>query len=178
MVVISPMAVKLEISLPDEVVQLFKPVSHRSLKAVLGESMAETEPEPSESAPPSNAPAPHVLVAEDDPVNQIIVQAMLNELGATSVVAADGQQALDCLRTTPFDLVLMDMQMPRLDGASATQALRSRETNSGGRRLAVIAMTANPAEEGAVLSRSAGMDGFLAKPFGIADLRKVLADWT
>lgn len=174
--VITPLGTDLAIDLPDDVLLVYKPVRRGSLRAVLA---ALEHPPGSVAAPrgflPAERPAgPHVLIAEDNAVNQTVVQAMLTELGATSVVAANGREALECLSAERFDLVLMDMQMPELDGVSATRALRAIESGAAVRRVPVVAMTANAAGEDLGACRQAGMDDFLPKPFGIIDIRAVL----
>jgi signal transduction histidine kinase/CheY-like chemotaxis protein len=150
---------------------LLKPVRPASLQAVLH----ELDREPAAMPAPGSRAALHVLVAEDHAVNQIVVQAMLNELGASSVVAANGREALDCLAAQRFDLVLMDMQMPEMDGATATRAWRAIEAaEARARRVPVIAMTASTPADQPALWCDSGMDGILPKPFGLAELRRVL----
>jgi signal transduction histidine kinase len=155
---------------------LLKPVRPASLQAVLHELDREPAAMPAPASPaPGSRAALHVLVAEDHAVNQIVVQAMLNELGASSVVAANGREALDCLAAQRFDLVLMDMQMPEMDGATATRAWRAIEAaEARARRVPVIAMTASTPADQPALWCDSGMDGILPKPFGLAELRRVL----
>ena len=174
-VVLTPLGADAVLGAPQDALLLYKPVRREALAAVLATAL-DAVPAPGGSGPAPEPALPkralHVLVAEDNPVNQVVVQAMLAELGATSVVASDGQQALDCLRDEPFDLVLMDVHMPRLDGLAATRALRAAER--GGRRAVVLAMTATSESEDAQACLDAGMDGFLAKPFGLVQLREAL----
>ena len=171
-VVVTPLGADAALDLPAGVLTLYKPVRRRSLKEAL-DAIADRA-----TAASRHGAGPHVLVAEDNSVNQIVVQAMLDELGATSVVAANGREALACLAGQRFDLVLMDMQMPELDGVTATRLLRATEAgHAAQRRIPVVAMTANSPAEDLGACRDAGMDGFLPKPFGIADLRAVLEQW-
>jgi CheY-like chemotaxis protein len=117
-----------------------------------------------------------VLLAEDHPVNQQVASAMLLRLGAKVVVAADGRAAVTAVADDrTFDLVLMDCHMPELDGFSATAAIRS--TESGGRRLPIIALTADvlPGDRDRCLA--AGMDDHLSKPVRMEDLARVLTRW-
>jgi CheY-like chemotaxis protein/HPt (histidine-containing phosphotransfer) domain-containing protein len=100
---------------------------------------------------------------------------MLAALGLQSVTAADGRKALDMLAVDKFDVVLMDCQMPVMDGFSATAELRRRE--GAGPRMPVIALTANATHEGRDACLAAGMDDYLAKPFSRPALRAVLARW-
>jgi two-component system, NarL family, sensor histidine kinase BarA len=175
-VVMTPLATDAASGWPEEqVLLLYKPVRRSSLANVLAAIASEPA---GAAAPHAFAPlppqGPHVLIAEDNVVNQLVVQAMLNELGATCAVATNGREALECLATERFDLVLMDMRMPEVDGVAAVRMLRAREAADSARRVPVIAMTANAASEEWSLCREAGMDGFLAKPLGMAELRAVL----
>ncbi len=114
-----------------------------------------------------------VLVAEDNLINQEVTIGMLANLGCTSMVVPDGQQVLDALAHESFDLVLMDCQMPVMDGFEATRALRRREAGGGSRQL-VIALTANASAEDREACRLAGMDDFLSKPFQRNELAAML----
>ncbi|MEO7009755.1 MAG: ATP-binding protein [Caldimonas sp.] len=117
-----------------------------------------------------------VLVAEDDPANQVVVAAMLDVLHVTAVLVADGCEALAVIAARPVDAVLMDLHMPVLDGLSATRALREREARGSGARTTVIAMTGSTEAEDAAACLDAGMDAILTKPFALADLRPALLD--
>ncbi len=114
----------------------------------------------------------HVLVAEDNPVNQRVVTAILGRLGHSVKVVGNGKEALDELERDVFDVVLMDCQMPEMDGYTATQLLRERERND--RHTRVVALTANVFEEDRQRAFEAGMDAWLAKPFRKEDLVKAL----
>lgn len=116
-----------------------------------------------------------ILVADDHEVNQAVVGATLKKWGHAVASALDGQEALDKLSSEAYDLVLMDLQMPVLDGLDATRRLRQRETTSGSRRVAVIAMTARAMEEDRERCLAAGMDGYLSKPLDHRALFDVLA---
>jgi CheY-like chemotaxis protein len=105
-----------------------------------------------------------VLLAEDHPTNQKVVQLILESVGVTPVIVENGSQALDRLKAEPFDVVLMDMQMPELDGLSATTLLRAHERATGGRRTPVIMLTANALDEHVRASLEAGADAHLSKP--------------
>jgi CheY-like chemotaxis protein len=159
-------------------VLLYKPVRRRALRDVL--EAAQTNRASADTRLETDLPAAggmHVLVVEDNLVNQMVAQAMLAELGATCVIAHDGREALQCAASERFDLVLMDIQMPVLDGLAATRALRDAEAASGRPRLTVVAMTANSEVDEKELCVQAGMDDFLSKPFGIANLRRCLQRW-
>jgi signal transduction histidine kinase/ligand-binding sensor domain-containing protein/CheY-like chemotaxis protein len=116
-----------------------------------------------------------VLVVEDQALNREVAEGMLNALGVQVITAADGRQALEMLTTEAVDLVLMDCQMPVMDGFSATAELRRRE--EAGFRMPVIALTANATSEGREACLAAGMDDYLAKPFTRSALHTVLARW-
>ncbi len=116
-----------------------------------------------------------VLVAEDNEVNRMLAREMLVSLGLDVVEAADGRQALAMLEACKVDLVLMDCQMPELDGYAATEALRERERQRGLRRLPVVALTADAFDSDAERARAAGMDAHLAKPYTRSALRAAVA---
>ena len=118
-----------------------------------------------------------VLVAEDNPVNQLVAEMMLRSLGCSAVIAADGEKALEQLAAGAFDLVLMDMQMPVMDGLEATRRLRAKEAATGAPRLPVVALTANAMAENRVECLASGMDQFLPKPIRIDELQAMLARW-
>ncbi|MDO6562307.1 CHASE domain-containing protein [Amphritea sp. 1_MG-2023] len=103
-----------------------------------------------------------ILLVEDQETNQLVAQAMLEKLGLSVDLANDGLQALACLATTTYDLVLMDLQMPNLDGLEATK--RYRATEPEGQHLPIIAMTAAILDEDKAASMQAGMDGYIVKP--------------
>ncbi|WP_030437265.1 ATP-binding protein [Actinoplanes subtropicus] len=115
----------------------------------------------------------HVLVAEDNPVNQRVAQLLLERRGHRVELAADGIEAVAAVHRTPFDLVLMDVQMPVLDGLAATERIRAHPPAHGSPR--IVALTANAMVDDRTASRRAGMDGFLAKPIREAELDAVLA---
>ena len=116
-----------------------------------------------------------VLVVEDNEVNRLIASEMLAALGVEVLEAADGLAALDVLASRPVDLVLMDVQMPVMDGYTATRKIREREAALGQRRVPIVALTANAFGEDAAQARQAGMDDHLAKPYTRAELRELLA---
>jgi signal transduction histidine kinase/DNA-binding NarL/FixJ family response regulator len=113
-----------------------------------------------------------ILLAEDNPVNQFVATAMLEQVGATVSVVGDGQAALDLLHSERFDCVLMDVQMPRMDGLEATRRIRADSTLA---RVPVVAMTANAWNENRQACLDAGMDDFVSKPVQPAVLYDKLA---
>ena len=124
----------------------------------------------------------NILVAEDNDINQVVIRELLTRLGYTCTVAGNGRQALDQAVTRKFDLILMDCQMPVLDGFAAATALRSREKSEGGwarngGRLPVIALTANAIAGDRELCLAAGMDDYLTKPIDRKVLTSLLERW-
>tara|TARA_R110000824_G_scaffold211072_3_gene397023 strand:+ start:8348 stop:10471 length:2124 start_codon:yes stop_codon:yes gene_type:complete len=122
-----------------------------------------------------------ILVVEDNQINQHLIKAVLEKHGHKFVIVHDGLLAIETLQTArdsgdPFELVLMDIQMPELDGIEATKIIRERGFSSSG--LPIIAMTANAYEEDVKDALSAGMQAHLAKPLNIAQLQAVLEEWT
>lgn len=117
----------------------------------------------------------HVLVAEDSEINQLVAVGILEHLGFTTELADDGRDALALLERTSYDVILMDCQMPDIDGYEATRELRRR--GGGGRRTPVFALTAGAVEGERERCLAAGMDDYLAKPIVPADVDAVLTRW-
>jgi CheY-like chemotaxis protein/HPt (histidine-containing phosphotransfer) domain-containing protein len=113
-----------------------------------------------------------VLLVEDNPTNQRVAQLFLERAGCDVVLASDGSQALAMLKDRSVDLVLMDLQMPVMDGLEATRRIRADET--GGQRLPIVALTASAMKEQIDISKAAGMDDVLAKPIDRAQLEALL----
>lgn len=118
-----------------------------------------------------------VLVAEDNPINQQIILMQLESLGWRGEIAENGRIAVTMAETGRYSLILMDCQMPELDGYSATTQIRSAEATRGGRHLPIIAMTANVLEGDREQCLVAGMDDFIGKPVSIAHLQQKLEYW-
>ncbi len=117
-----------------------------------------------------------ILLVEDSPVNQKVALSMLHRLGCRADIACDGAEAIEKLAGTAYDLVLMDGQMPRMDGFTATRALRERERTQGG-HVPVIAMTAHAMPGDRERCVAAGMDDYLTKPVSRDALAAVLSRW-
>jgi signal transduction histidine kinase/CheY-like chemotaxis protein len=118
----------------------------------------------------------HVLLVEDNAVNRHVGAGMLHRLGIEVTMAEDGQQALEAIAKQNFDLVLMDCQMPVMDGFEATRALRENE-RAAGTRLPVVALTADAMAGAAEQCYAAGMDAYLAKPYSLDGLGSALEPW-
>ncbi len=130
---------------------------------------------PATVAPFPAAPlAGRILVVEDDRVNQRVIQLILQKLGLESALAGDGKAAVEAVAAEKFDAVLMDCQMPGMDGLEATRRIR---TYLAGRPLPIIALTANAMNADRLACTAAGMDDFLAKPVRQEELRAVLVRW-
>ncbi len=115
-----------------------------------------------------------VLVAEDSPVNAMIARTMLERMGLAVDLADDGHLALERMQHTDYAVVLMDCQMPVLDGWQATREWRERERRIGGRRVPIVALTANAVPGDRERCIAAGMDDYLAKPFEMSDLAALM----
>ena len=121
-------------------------------------------------------PGMRVLVAEDNEVNRFFIETLLTSWDVEVTVAETGQQALDAMADGDFDLVLMDIQMPEMDGLEATRLHRTREMESGlARHLPIIALSAFAFDHDREAALEAGMDGHVSKPFARADILEVLA---
>ena len=116
-----------------------------------------------------------VLVAEDNPINLAVAVGMLEAIGVETCAARDGRETLDKVQSESFDAILMDCQMPGLDGYQATEEIRRQESASGTRTLPIIAVTANALPTDIQKCVSVGMDDYLCKPLTIAQLYLTLA---
>jgi len=117
---------------------------------------------------------PHVLLVEDNPVNAIVAEAELRNLGLDVTVMRNGREAIDWLACEQPDLVLMDCEMPELDGLEATRRIRAQEQATGREPLCIVALTANGMDGDAQRCQRAGMNGHLAKPYRPEELVRVV----
>jgi PAS domain S-box-containing protein len=149
------------------------PLGARSEDA--GVVAALAEPNAAATVRAQLVPRRRILVVEDNVVNQMVALGLLESLGYAAETAGDGLHALQALDAGDFDAVLMDVQMPRMDGYAATREIRARA--QGARRIPVIAMTAAAVEGERERCLAAGMDDFLTKPVDPAALAAVLTTW-
>lgn len=170
------------ISTADPLPTLAKPVKASQLRKLLLGLVGEKAPSSlssSPAAPPSIWDATlasryplQILVAEDNPVNQKVIRLMLERLGYRPDIVGNGLEAVQALRLRPYDLVLMDMQMPELDGLAATRRIRAELPPE--RQPRIVVLTANVFSEGRAAAEAAGVDGYLTKPLEPAALVRVL----
>jgi CheY-like chemotaxis protein len=117
-----------------------------------------------------------ILLAEDNPVNQMVAARLLEKRGHQVTVAANGREAVAAVEREAFDLVLMDVQMPEMDGFAATAKIRKAEIGTG-RHLPIFALTARAMKGDAERCLLVGMDGYLPKPINSADLYAIVNGW-
>jgi CheY-like chemotaxis protein len=165
---------------------VLKPVKQSRLFNRLAEVMADHVPF-AKSVPPPVAPAPQppppqkplaetarILLAEDNLINQKVAVGLLKNIGYAADVVGTGREALEALERKSYDLVLMDCQMPELDGYEATQRIRENPQTSKTR---IIAMTANAMRGESEKCLAAGMDDYLSKPVRLETLREMITRW-
>ncbi len=144
----------------------------------LGTARADAHPAGAAAAlapPAAAARAARILVAEDNVVNQRVAAGLLSKRGHQVTVVSNGREALEALRRGAFDLVLMDVQMPDMDGFEATAAIRQWERETGS-RVRIVAMTAHAMTGDRERCLAAGMDGYLAKPIDQRTLYDVVEE--
>jgi two-component system sensor histidine kinase/response regulator len=158
---------------------LYKPVRKRELLAAILTALGQHQ----NASPPlaviqTNRPAQpkglHILLAEDNRINQTVAVRMLEKMGHSLVVAENGNEALSLLATQVFDLVLMDIQMPEMDGLTATMKIRERERSTR-LHLPIVAMTAHAMKGDRERCLDAGMDEYVSKPISVRQLEEAIA---
>jgi CheY-like chemotaxis protein len=172
---------------------LVKPLRAASLAARLTATpeiaapslVGEAAAEPADAVEATPAPVPatkglSILVAEDNDINALLMRSLLSRLGHQAVITSNGEAALESWLSarsagTPYDLVLMDIQMPQLNGIETTKRIRALEAGEGGRQTPILALTANTLVEDRYACFEAGMDGFLIKPLDRDKLADALA---
>jgi len=161
----------------DETPTLYEPVRRQSLVVALRAlSNPASDAPPPALATPVSRPVRRVLLVEDNPVNRELAAAMLDCAACEVDAAEHGQDAIAQWSRGDYDLILMDCQMPVLDGFAATRSIRAAERASGRPRVRIVALTANAFAEDRARCLDAGMDDFLAKPFTFAQLREIVDD--
>jgi signal transduction histidine kinase/DNA-binding response OmpR family regulator len=183
-IMVSSVADDLEVGIATQLApmrRLAKPVRQSMLRRALHEALQATPFQDMSSAPamlaPENEPVlDHlsVLLVEDNMVNRTLALEMLQRLGCDAMHAGNGVEALDALEKNQFDVVLMDCQMPVMDGFIATRKLREREAARKLEPTRVVALTANALAGDREACLAAGMNDYLAKPFTLAQLRNIL----
>ena len=111
-----------------------------------------------------------VLAAEDNDINQQVLRAVLGQVGLTPLIVANGREAVEAWEAGDWDIIQMDIQMPEMDGVTATKTIRERELVTGRKRTPILALTANAMSHQAREYLLAGMDGLAPKPIDIARL--------
>ncbi len=162
----------------DQIVQ--KPLRQSELHEIVARALhRQADPASPEDAEGAKATAPmdgmRVLVVEDNPTNQEMAVALLELLGCRVTLANNGREAMEAARGRNIDIVLMDCQMPEMDGYEATRRIRAEETT--GRHVPIIAMTANVMQGDRDVCLACGMDDFLPKPYRQTDLKAILTRW-
>ena len=121
-----------------------------------------------------NAIRLRVLAAEDNPTNQLVLKALLGPAGVEPTLVENGREALAAWEGGEWDIILMDIQMPEMDGVEATRAIRARERETGRARTPIVAVTANAMTHQLIEYEAAGMDRVVAKPIEIAALYRAM----
>ncbi|MBN1323012.1 MAG: PAS domain S-box protein [Methanotrichaceae archaeon] len=164
--------------------QLSKPVRQADLRTLLEQSIGKAKRSNKAQAEvfvASRSASSHakrrILLVEDNSINQKVAQAMLKRLGYDADLAANGKEAIDALRRVPYDLVLMDCQMPEMDGFEAAISIRHGDSGALNPHIPIIAMTANTMKGDRERCIEAQMDDYLAKPVQSGDLERMLDRW-
>ena len=158
---------------------LYKPVRKQELLAAILRALGHPQSaSPSLTATPPTRPVQpnglHILLVEDNRTNQTVATRMLQKMGHSLIVAGNGNEALSLLTTQRFDLVLMDIQMPEMDGLTTTRKIRASERETR-RHMPIIAMTAHAMKGDRERCIEAGMDGYVSKPINSRELEEAIA---
>lgn len=163
---------------------LAKPVAGYTLKTTLADELTQrSKGAPASHLQPALNPSPivpgdfRILVAEDNSISTKVIRGMLGKLNLNPDTASNGEEALRAMKAQRYDLVLMDCEMPILDGFSATEQLRAWEVGNQRVRTPVVALTAHILSEHKDRARQAGMDGHMAKPVELSQLRELVEHW-
>ena len=164
---------------------LAKPVAGYTLKTTLADELTQRSKGQASAQTLSNGPTTpvtvpgdfRILVAEDNSISTKVIRGMLGKLNLQPDTACNGEEALKAMKAKRYDLVLMDCEMPVLDGFSATEQLRAWEVSHQRTRTPVVALTAHILAEHKERARQAGMDGHMAKPVELSQLRELVDYW-
>nr|WP_276583738.1 hybrid sensor histidine kinase/response regulator [Pseudomonas sp. RIT-PI-AD] len=163
---------------------LAKPVAGYTLKTTLADELAQRKnggttrvAQPVVSTPLNVPDDFRILVAEDNSISTKVIRGMLSKLNLQPDTASNGEEALEAMKRKPYDLVLMDCEMPVLDGFTATERLREWEALEHRPRTPVVALTAHILAEHKERAREVGMDGHMAKPVELSQLREMIEHW-
>jgi CheY-like chemotaxis protein len=159
------------------VANLYKPVTSQELLNTLLEMTKRDEvgEQIKASTAPSQKHIGKILVVEDTPMNQQLAQWTLQKLGCTVDIAANGEIAIQKIRSDSYDLILMDLQMPGMDGISATYEIRKIEITEALKMTPIVAMTAHVLDQDRAMAQAAGMQDFLIKPVSADEFQRVLS---
>ncbi|MEO1452029.1 MAG: response regulator, partial [Bacteroidota bacterium] len=142
--------------------------------------LESTQAQATQAPPATMEPQPQdvnklrILVAEDNKINQKVIHRVLGKLGYTPEIVDNGLKALEAVQAMPYDLILMDMHMPEMDGVEATRQIRGLQEVAAGKQPVIIALTANANQTAKDECMAAGMEGFMTKPIKIDLLRETL----
>lgn len=154
---------------------LLKPIRPQGLRTALETGLSGREVPPVASATPQTVAPLRILIAEDNPTNQKVIQMMFFTLGLKPLIVDNGQEAVDAVKRQEFDLILLDVQMAVMDGLQACREIRAfYETNLVRSRAEIFALTANAFKEDREICMAAGMDGYIAKPITLERLRELV----
>lgn len=152
---------------------LLKPIKQSELFNVIVSAQGEPARKVASAKRRRPQPGLRVLLAEDNAVNQKLERRLLEKLGHTVAVVSNGRAAVSAIENGDFDLLVMDVQMPEMDGLQAASLIRARESSSGA-RIPILALTAHAATEDRDRCLAAGMNGYLSKPVSMADLDRAI----
>ncbi|MFP5430738.1 MAG: response regulator [Gammaproteobacteria bacterium] len=161
---------------------LAKPVTERQLKTAIAEELGHLKRLQEQTATVGEAELGRlkslkVLIAEDNHLSQKVIRGMLGKLGVSATVVANGREVVEEVSRNDYDIVLMDCDMPFMDGYAATQAIREWEKVTGRKPTPILALTAHILDEHRKKSHAAGMNAHLSKPVELAELQQALLEW-
>ena len=115
-----------------------------------------------------------ILLAEDNPINQKVAMRVLKHLGYQADMVGNGKEVIEAITNKSYDLILMDIQMPEMDGLETTQHIRNQEIGSQLTPIVIVAITANASHDDQYICREAGMNDYISKPIQIPELKNIL----